>query len=601
MENPSQSPNPLLLPPSVMRLISLHITNKMPEFLNKLTEKYGLSHNNSNIEVHSLDSFIISDMKIHSVFKALKIQTCWRMKRISRIFKLRQKKLKHRGYIIKELVESEEKFQKSLETVIDKVQNVCEKNEILTKDEIHIVFSHLNNIMLFSKEIVKDLKLRFESFESKSSKFLDIFLTYFEFFKIYSPYCNNFPDAQNFIAFMRKDLEHPFTKLLKSLEFSKELQGLSLIDHLIKPVQRLPKYELLFKDLKKNTETSHPDYENISKALEKFLILNSENNKKMEDYLKQLRLFDLQKALITQNVNLFAKHRLFISEESLFLIKEECPIPITLYILSDLLLITEVSDGSLKLLHQLILDEASFICDLQNTRSYKWLFSVYGPIGGAIFMMDSKEHKKELIGLLEKTISKIKDLTFMKQTSQDILEARKTTLKLSLRIKTIGTFKRGVRGFKPYIIYVIEVKAMEKLFRLYIRFSELIEIEEIIRQKFPEMKIPHFPKTLGNFFNSQQLKVIESRKLLIEIFLQSILQKGEIAIMAKEVLNLLGLPNNFYTLDFNNQPWELFKNESIEGLFQELKTRFYKEKILLKNQEKDFKDHQMFESCGGEF
>lgn len=38
---------------------------------------------------------------------------------------------------------------------------------------------------------------------------------------------------------------------------------MNIDDFLIKPVQRLPKYELLFYDLLKNTEHEHPDYNNI--------------------------------------------------------------------------------------------------------------------------------------------------------------------------------------------------------------------------------------------------------------------------------------------------------------------------------------------------
>lgn len=507
---------------------------------------------------------------------------------MSRNFKLRQKKLKRRGYIIRELVETEEKLTASLAAVIKYVQEPCEKEGLLTKDEIHTVFSHLKNIMLFSKEISGRLRDRLVNFDPKNTKLLDIFLRYFEFFKIFSPYCNNFPDAQAFINRLRKESEHPFNLLLKQVEFTPELQGLSLMDHLIKPVQRLPKYELLLKDLQKNTEEQHPDFRNISEALESFLGLNWENNKQMETYLKQLRLFDLQKALIPEKVNLFAKHRIFIGEESLFLIKEECPIPATMYILNDLLVITENSDGVIKLLHQLPLDETSFMCDLENTRSYKWLFSVYGSTGGVILMTNSKTHKAEIMWMLGKTIEGLRDFHVIKQNTQSLLESRKTAIKLTLRLRTIGTVKRGIRGFKAYTLYVIEVKVLNLFFRLYIRFSELTAIESLVKLRFPEMKVPHFPKTFHNFFNSQQLKVIESRKLMIENFLQTVLQKSEIATMAKEILVMLGLPNDFYTRDLANETWELPANES--GLFQQLRDLFYQDRILLKSKEPESKD-----------
>jgi hypothetical protein len=39
---------------------------------------------------------------------------------------------------------------------------------------------------------------------------------------------------------------------------------------MVKPVQRLPKYVLLLKELIKNTHPTHPDYQNVRKALDKF-------------------------------------------------------------------------------------------------------------------------------------------------------------------------------------------------------------------------------------------------------------------------------------------------------------------------------------------
>jgi hypothetical protein len=41
------------------------------------------------------------------------------------------------------------------------------------------------------------------------------------------------------------------------------MKGMDLQSILIKPIQRLPKYVLLLKDLLKHTEKSHIDYGNI--------------------------------------------------------------------------------------------------------------------------------------------------------------------------------------------------------------------------------------------------------------------------------------------------------------------------------------------------
>lgn len=575
-----EEPQPLIqkLTPQIIHLLSHSFITKLEEFLKEEKKK----KENSELLNFPESSFYSERIK------TLKIQTTWRMKRISRRFKIRQKKLKHRGYIIKELISSETNYCKSLEMVANNILKPAEHNEMLSKDEIHKLFSHLINIMHFSKALSEELSERMNSssFDIKRTCFLDIFLRHAEFFKIYSPYCNNFPDAQNFLLSIRENTKHKFTQLLKKLEYSSMLGNLNLLDHLIKPIQRLPKYELIFKDLKKNTEVNHPDYENIAKALETYTNINKENNKKMEIYLKQLRLFDLQKNFGSKSLNLFDRHRSFLREESLFVIKEEFPYPIILYILSDLLLITEINEsGQSSLTMQMKLGEDSFVCDLQNTRSYKWLFSVYGVNGGVVFHTDNKEHKIELMKFIESTISSIRT-RLVKITSKELLNK----WKFSLRINTIGTIRRGVKSFKPYTLYVIEVKLEKRQFRLYLRFSELIDLEEVIKQKIPGIELPHFAKTLSNFLMSQQLKIIESRKLMIENFLQILLQNGELLNGDKAIFKLLGLPANFFEINLDHEAFllddaEIQENKIFlgeESLFYQFFNNFYKKKLLLK-------------------
>lgn len=56
--------------------------------------------------------------------------------------------------------------------------------------------------------------------------------------------------------------------------------------YIIKPVQRLPKYVLLYKDLLKHTDSDHPDYDNIQKCLTEFSKINDANNESMNKYLR---------------------------------------------------------------------------------------------------------------------------------------------------------------------------------------------------------------------------------------------------------------------------------------------------------------------------
>ena len=57
------------------------------------------------------------------------------------------------------------------------------------------------------------------------------------------------------------------TFFLDQLRTNPKYMQLTLKDYLIKPVQRLPKYVLIMKEIKKYTPSDHPDLGNIVAAL----------------------------------------------------------------------------------------------------------------------------------------------------------------------------------------------------------------------------------------------------------------------------------------------------------------------------------------------
>ncbi|EHA99912.1 Rho guanine nucleotide exchange factor 17 [Heterocephalus glaber] len=75
---------------------------------------------------------------------------------------------------------------------------------------------------------------------------------------IYSAYIDNFLNAKDAVR-VAKETRPAFLKFLEqSMRENKEKQALS--DLMIKPVQRIPRYELLVKDLLKHTPEDHPDH-----------------------------------------------------------------------------------------------------------------------------------------------------------------------------------------------------------------------------------------------------------------------------------------------------------------------------------------------------
>ena len=86
--------------------------------------------------------------------------------------------------------------------------------------------------------------------------------------------------------------------------------------------------------------------------------------------------------------------------------------------------------------------------------------------------------------------------------------------------------------------------------KLFLRYSHLIRIEQLVRSDFPNLNFASFI-TNKNWFYSHKTKTIESRKLHIENFLQTLFQYSEVVENPMKILILLELPLDFYSLKKN--------------------------------------------------
>jgi len=92
----------------------------------------------------------------------------------------------------------------------------------------------------------------------------------------------------------------------------------ALEDYLITPVQRIPRYTMLFLELKKSTPKEHPDFEYIHKAHSMFLDISSSINEKKRESESVTRLIALQNSIIfpdeSQRIKIVANNRQIIFE-----------------------------------------------------------------------------------------------------------------------------------------------------------------------------------------------------------------------------------------------------------------------------------------------
>jgi len=121
--------------------------------------------------------------------------------------------------------------------------------------------------------------------------------------------------------------------------------SLTLADLLIQPIQRLPRYKLLFDQLKKVTPEDHTDYQQITTACEKIDEVCLQINEKKGTLDRMGEVIKVQKNLTGNFMNLVSPTRQFIKQEEAQVTgsinRKKLNKDLTLFLFSDLLVFTE--------------------------------------------------------------------------------------------------------------------------------------------------------------------------------------------------------------------------------------------------------------------
>ena len=96
-----------------------------------------------------------------------------------------------------------------------------------------------------------------------------------------------------------------------------------LLSYLIMPVQRIPRYVLLLRELKKNTPDTHPEYEALTVALTKIESIGTHINESKRQVEQMSKLLDIQNRLRNKEFVIFKPDRRLIKEGLIRRLREE--------------------------------------------------------------------------------------------------------------------------------------------------------------------------------------------------------------------------------------------------------------------------------------
>lgn len=173
----------------------------------------------------------------------------------------KRKKARH---IADELLTTEKKYVNIL-YLIDQIFQfrVDQENRahpMFPPDTVQQMFSNIKSIYKFHNDfLLPQLEMRIEAWDA-DPRIGDIMKNFAPFLKMYTEYVKNFDYAINLISTLQQKVPR-FAAIVNEIQKSDECAKLSLAHHMLSPIQRLPRYELLLKDYLRNLVKDNPDYE----------------------------------------------------------------------------------------------------------------------------------------------------------------------------------------------------------------------------------------------------------------------------------------------------------------------------------------------------
>ncbi|XP_072172095.1 uncharacterized protein [Diadema setosum] len=149
--------------------------------------------------------------------------------------------------IVEEIIDTERSYVRDLGDIIQGYMRTMENNPTihLSEEKFNTLFCNLEDIHSFNWKLLEDL----EQCDEDPVRLAECFLDVEENFCIYTRYCTNYPKAVDVMTECMKD---PVISGFFKEQQAQLNHGLALGAYLLKPVQRILKYHLLFQDMMKH-------------------------------------------------------------------------------------------------------------------------------------------------------------------------------------------------------------------------------------------------------------------------------------------------------------------------------------------------------------
>uniref|UniRef100_A0A8C3IF63 FYVE, RhoGEF and PH domain containing 3 n=1 Tax=Chrysemys picta bellii TaxID=8478 RepID=A0A8C3IF63_CHRPI len=196
--------------------------------------------------------------------------------------------------IANELLHTEEAYVKRLH-LLDQVFCTKLSEAGVPAEVITGIFSNISSIYCFHGQfLLPELQKRITQEWNATPRLGDILQKLAPFLKMYGEYVKNFDRAMDMVnTWMQRSSS--FKDVVQNVQKQDVCGNLTLQHHMLEPVQRIPRYELLLKDYLKKLPEESPDRKDAEKSLELIATAANHSNaaiRKMEKMHKLLEVYE---------------------------------------------------------------------------------------------------------------------------------------------------------------------------------------------------------------------------------------------------------------------------------------------------------------------
>eukprot|EP01125_Pyxidicula_operculata_P004908 TRINITY_DN1817_c0_g1_i2.p1 TRINITY_DN1817_c0_g1~~TRINITY_DN1817_c0_g1_i2.p1 ORF type:complete len:764 (+),score=191.86 TRINITY_DN1817_c0_g1_i2:34-2325(+) len=248
--------------------------------------------------------------------------------------------------IIQEILDTERTYIKNLEVLMNVFYEPLKKSvesssPLLNVTQLNTIFGDIKLIIPLNQQLFEELQECVSKGPDNATKIGEIFVKMSPALKLYTQYVNNYENAIQTLNTLRKSTK--FQSFLKKQSNLPETNKLQIDSFQIMPIQRIPRYELLLRDLLKQMEDDHPHHASLSNALDhvsKIALYINDQKRRNEVESRMTQVSEIINQ--SKQIEIIQPHRKYIAEGD-FIVKITGEEPFLSWVVffNDVIVITE--------------------------------------------------------------------------------------------------------------------------------------------------------------------------------------------------------------------------------------------------------------------